>query len=152
MYNQFGYSNYGTYQQPFAQYQARSYQPMQQPQQIEQNQDVPFAFVRFGTLDEAKAYLIPPTKSVMFIKSDFSEFYIKSADTMGNPMLEVFNCSKQINNTNNNTTSEIQPNFELKQGDLDKFGVLTKENTKNFATLEQIKGIEAKIEQLKKEI
>lgn len=66
--------------------------PMQ-PQQPMQPQEIPFSDVRYGTLDEAKAYIVMPGKSAMFINRNLGEFYVKSANNMGEPLLETFKYS-----------------------------------------------------------
>lgn len=132
MYNNNPYSYYGyqpNYQQP-----TYNYQP--------QKQDVPFTIVRFGTLDEAKGYVVPPAKAIMFIKSDFTEFYIKSADNMGNPSLEIFKCSKIENNSTQSQTSDFNPKEFVKISDLNEF-------SKNFLTRDDLKLFTDKINELK---
>ena len=90
--NYMGMNQYGQYNPNYMQgYQAYQQQPLrQQPAQPVQNQDVPFSEVRYGTLDEAKAYIVMPTKSVMIINRGAGEFYIKTANSMGEPTLETF--------------------------------------------------------------
>ena len=91
MYNRNGYfGNYSPYYQ-------QSYMSYQQPQmQMQQTQpSVPFSDVRYGTLDEAKAHIVMPGGSVMFIDRNLGEFYVKSANQMGEPALEEFEFKKK---------------------------------------------------------
>lgn len=103
---------------------------------------MPFTIVRFGTLDEAKGYVVPPTKAIMFIKSDFTEFYIKSADNMGNPSLEIFKCSKVDNNTTPAVSSDFNPKEFVKISDLNEY-------SKNFLTRDDLKLFTDKINEIK---
>ena len=169
MYNN-GYMNYGyspynsantysynntPYYQPFAQQN----QQQNQSQQTMQYQDVPYSEVRYGTLEEAKAYIVAPMKAVMFINQDLSEFYVKSADNMGKPSLEVFKYSKSDTNSTKPVSSQNKPNINDFGDDFDLFvrrdelnSYLTKENVRDFATKKDIKGLVDKIEVLQKQL
>ena len=93
MNNQYGQS-YSGYMQPYMAYQQPQMQTRQQtPMEQPQNQDVPFSDVRYGTLDEAKGYIVAPNRAIMFIDQDKCQFYIKRADTMGKPYLETYKYS-----------------------------------------------------------
>jgi hypothetical protein len=118
-YASYGYNGYG-YQSPVTQQVQKPVQP----------QDFPFSVVRFGTLDEAKGHIVPPSKAIMFIKSDFSELYVKSADAMGNPALETFKCSR----VNENPTLPQTPA-------LDTEIFAKREELKNFVTADDIKAL-----------
>lgn len=142
MYNNNSYLNNMQYNtQPYASYgyNGYGYQPqVVQPQQVQkqsQGQDFPFAVVRFGTIDEAKAHIVPPSKAIMFIKSDFSEIYVKSADAMGNPALETFKCSR----IDENLTIPVSPVLDPKE-------FVKKEELKDFITADDIKGLSTKKE------
>lgn len=124
-YASYGYNGYG-YQSPVVQPQV---------QKPVQPQDFPFSVVRFGTLDEAKGHIVPPSKAIMFIKSDFSELYVKSADAMGNPALETFKCSRIYENLSIPVTPVLDPEIFAK-----------KEELKDFVTTEDIKGLSTKKE------
>ena len=102
MYNSYlgnnAYGMYANYTQPYGQYQATQMQMRQnpmQPQPQAQPQEMPFSDVRYGTLDEAKAHIVMPGKAVMFINRNLGEFYVKSANQMGEPLLETFKYSKR---------------------------------------------------------
>lgn len=43
-----------------------------------------------GTIDEAKAYIVSPLETAVFINRDKSELYIKSADNMGKSALQGY--------------------------------------------------------------
>jgi hypothetical protein len=148
-YNSYGYNNYGMYQP----------QVQNQIQKPVQPQDFPFSVVRFGTLDEAKAHIVPPSKAIMFIKSDFSEIYVKSADAMGNPALETFKCSRVDENMPMVVSPVLDTKDFVKIGDIndvvrkdDLKGLLTAEDGKNFITKDDLKGISSKLDQLDKQI
>lgn len=142
MYNANSYMGNMQYNtQPYASYGYNGYgyqSPVVQPQQVQkpvQPQDFPFSVVRFGTLDEAKGHIVPPSKAIMFIKSDFSEIYVKSADAMGNPALETFKCSR----IDENPTLTVSPVLDPKE-------FVRKDELSGFATAEDIKGLPTKQE------
>lgn len=151
-YNQYQTPNYNAYGQSYNMYQSQPIQqrPMQQQSSMTPPQDVPFSDVRFGTLDEAKAYIVPPMRSVMFINRNVGEFYIKTANNMGEPMLEVFKYSKVDNNPTPEVKSEFDPKDYVKSSDLADF--LRKNDIKGFVTQEDLRLINAKLEQLQKQI
>ena len=140
MYNTNSYMGNMQYNpQPYASYgyTGYGYQPQMQTsvQKPIQQQDFPFSVVRFGTLDEAKAHIVPPSKEIMFIKSDFTELYVKSADAMGNPALETFKCSRM----DENTTIAVSPVLDTKE-------FVRRDDLKGFVTSEDIKGLSTKKE------
>lgn len=151
--------SYGNYQAPAMQ-QRPMQQPIQQPaQQPMQAQDIPFREVRYGTLDEAKAHIVMPASSTMFIDRSKSEFYVKSANNMGEPSLETFKYSKIDNNSPQPVSPEIDHAKSVTERDLSNFathdelkGFLRHEDTKFFVTKEDLKGIETKLDQLQKQI
>lgn len=118
------FNNYGNYGNTYTPY-AQSYQ-MYQPQRTQEN---PFE-VRFGTLDEAKAYIVAPTRSAMFIDRANSCAYIKSADNMGNPLLEGFKYTRIDNYSTDNKTPEF-----------DTTELVRKDDIKDFVTTEQLKNV-----------
>ena len=151
--NQYGnqfYPAYGQNYTPYQSVQSQLRQNFMQPQQVAQTQDVPFTEVRFGTFDEAKAYIVPPLKAVMFINRNNSEFYIKSADNMGEPTLEAFKYSRVGDKPTEPIMPEFDPKDFVKTGDLK--GFLTFEDTKNFLTKDDLKGIDTKLDNLQKQI
>lgn len=164
-YMNYGYSPYGSagnygynstpYYQPYTQQAQQSIQPQQQIQR----QDVPYSEVRYGTLEEAKAYIVPPMKAVMFINQDISEFYIKSADNMGKPSLETFKYSKSTSNSSQPVSGENDPTEPARERDMKDFvkrnelePFLTAENAKDFVKKSDIKALTDKIEVLQKQI
>ena len=150
------YMNYGNPQLQ----QRPMQQPIQQPtQQPMQAQDIPFREVRYGTLDEAKAHIVMPASSTMFIDRSKSEFYVKSANSMGEPSLEAFKYSKIDNNSPQPVSSEIDHAKSVTERDLSNFAThdelkefLRHEDTKFFVTKDDLKGIETKLDQLQKQI
>ena len=123
------YNNiYGQYPnfQGYNQQQFNQYQPKQQENVFE---------VRYGTFDEAKAYIVAPTKSAMFIDRNNSMAYIKSTDFYGNPNLESFKFSK------------VEPNTRPVKS-TEEF--LTKKDAEFFLTKEDLKSIDEKFTSLEK--
>lgn len=76
------YNGYGMYQQP--------------------RQEAPKML--YGTIDEAKAYIVSPLETVVFINRDKSELYIKNADNMGRSTMQGYKLS---------ALSEEQPKQEI---------------------------------------
>lgn len=114
------FNNYGSY--GFQTYPQNFYQP---PIKQENNIDI-----RFGTLDEAKAHLVAPNKSAVFVDRTNSCAYVKSVDSMGNPMLEGFKITKMENTPSNNKTPEFDTKDFVKQDDI-----------KDFVTTKQLKNV-----------
>ena len=147
--NQYGnqyYQGYGQTYNPYQNMQMNA-RPTQSTNLV---QDVPFIEVRFGTLDEAKAYIVPPTKAVMFIDRDISQFYIKSADNMGKPTLESFKYSALTNNPNEDKSFKFDPSEFVKTGDLKDF--LTRKDLEDFITKDDIKNLTIEMDKLKKKV
>lgn len=129
------YNNYLGNNQ-YAQQYYPNYMPNYNYQQTPIQQDSPME-LKFGTLDEAKAYIVPPTKSVMFIDKDKSEFYVKTADNMGKSVLEEYKYSKTINNPTETNSFNLD-------------GFLKREEASLFATKEDIANINARLEEISK--
>lgn len=154
MYNNQFYPN-TQYGQPYNyMYQNQMPQKPLQPQQ-----EMPFKEVRYGTIDEAKAHIVMPNQSVMFINRNIGEFYVKSANNMGEPLLETFKFEKVDNLSENTQKADIDTNLFVKRDDLkdvvtkeDLKMFLTADNTKNFVTKEDIKTLADKVEALQKQI
>ena len=100
------------------------------PQQTQQFQNNAFSKVIYGTLDEAKAYILTPNESIMIINKELGEFYVKTADTMGKSVLEGFKYSKIDNNSSQGVSAEIDTKEFVKTSDLDKFA--TKQELENI--------------------
>lgn len=124
MYNNI-YSQYPSYQ-GYNQQQFTQYQPRQQENVFE---------VRYGTFDEAKAYIVAPTKSAMFIDRNNSMAYLKSTDFYGNPNLESFKFSK------------VEPNVKPVESEEQ---YLTRKDAEFFVTKEDLKNINDKFISLEK--
>ena len=113
------------------------------PQQTQQFQSNAFSKVIYGTLDEAKAYILTPNESIMIINKELGEFYVKTADVMGKSVLEGFKYSKIDNNSSQPVSAEIDTKEFVKTSDLDKFA--TKQELENIyqqlaSIQEQVKG------------
>ena len=147
------YTPYNGYVQPYMayqqQYQNRQPVQMQQPQQ-EPQQDIPFSEVRYGTLDQAKGYIVMPNRAVMFIDQDKSEFYINRADAMGKPYLETYKYYPLSNLPQKDEKSPEDGKNDFKMPDLGNF--LTKEDAELFPTRKELDEIYKKLEQLQKKI
>lgn len=159
-YGNYGYGvGYGTnpyyqgYQQPYQQNQFMNVNRQEQAQPIQNIQpiqDIPFSDVRYGTLDEAKGYIVAPTRAVMFIDQDKSQFYIKRADSMGKPTLESYKYSSLDKSSNDvEITATPQENF-VKPEQLK--GFLTLKDAEGFITRKDLDEIYAKLELLQKKI
>lgn len=150
------YNNYSGYY-GYPQYNSMSYQQYQQPmaqQQImsnqQQNNEIPFSEMHFGTIKEAEAYIVAPMKSAVFYNRGLGEIYIKSADAMGNPYLETFKKVGVENNTTKAETSEFDPKMFVKSEDLKNF--ITKDDLNDFLTTNDFDQIMQEIDRLKKRI
>lgn len=153
-------NSYLSYQQPYMGYLSQP-QQMQNRQQFQmspvnqnqsQNEPInrPFTDVRIGTLDEAKAHIVGVNNAIMFIDKQNSQFYIKRADSMGNPYLEVYKYSLVNDNAPEQKTSDIDPNLFVKKEEIKNF--ITKDDIKNFITREDLSNIDSKIEEIHKKI
>lgn len=150
--NYMGYGQYSQYNPNYMQgYQGFQQQrPMQQPlqqtptQQPMQSQEPPFSEVRYGTLDEAKAYIVMPNRAVMFINRGVGEFYIKSANSMGEPTLETYKYTNALD-TKIELESEEKP---LEP----KVSYVKKEDLKDYATIDDLNRFEQTLEDMGKKI
>lgn len=135
MYNNNYYGN-AQYVPPYNyMYQNQTQQKIIQPIQ----QEMLFSDIRFGTLDEAKAYLLTSNKPALFINRNNSEFYIKSLNSIGEPVLETFKYGKVDNLSNQPQTPVLDTNLLVKKDDL-----------KDFATKDDVKSISEKINSIEK--
>ena len=149
-------AGYSPFYQPS--YMAYQQQPTQQPQmqmqtqqtQPIQNQCVPFSDVRYGTIDEAKAYIVMPNASVMFIDKNLGEFYIKSANQMGEPSLEEFVFKKKGLDKKEEVKEEPKQEVDFKE--FVKFddikGLLSEKDAKNFITREELKNLNSRFDKM----
>lgn len=113
------------------------------PQQTQQFQNNAFSKVIYGTLDEAKAYILTPGESIMIINKELGEFYVKTADSMGKSYLEEFDYGKKEKISSQSVSTEIDTKEFVKTSDLDKFA--TKQELENIyqqlaSIQEQVKG------------
>lgn len=151
--NYMGYGQYPqynpNYMQGYQSFQQQQQRPMQQPVQQApapqpvQNQEVPFSEVRYGTLDEAKAYIVMPSRAVMFINRGIGEFYIKSANSMGEPTLETYKY----------TSAEKDFVVELEEKkEESKPSYVKKEDLKDYATLDDLNRFEGTLTEINKKV
>ena len=140
------YQGYG--QQPYPQYQPMQQRPQMQPMvqnqpPVEQQQDIPFSEVRYGTRAEAEARVVLPNKASMFIDRNLGEIYIKTANYMGEPTFQefVFKPKEMIAEMPVVKETKVEtPNF------------LTKEDVKDFLKKGDLKTIDEKLEYLERQI
>lgn len=138
------YQNYGQYYQG-QNYQQQNYQPTSyippyfQSQQSRQVQDLPE--MRFGTIDEAKSQVVLPNKTIIFVNRKLTEAYVKSANEMGEPSFKVLKYTDITETLSAGNSSNVDASNFVKQDDL-----------KGFATLEDIKSLESKFEELKNKL
>lgn len=141
--NYMGYSQYPQYNPNYMQGYQAFQQPIQrpmQPQPIQTNQEIIFSEVRYGTAEEAKAHLVPPNKAVMFINRNVGEFYIKSANGMGEPTFETFTYSK--------ADVPVTPTTNTQE----KLDFIKREDLKDYITFDDLNRFEEQIAQLDKKV
>jgi hypothetical protein len=124
-----------TYQQPnYQQNYIPPYFQAQQPQR--QVQELPE--MRFGTIDEAKGHMVMPNKMIVFVNRRLNEAYVKSANEIGEPCFRVLKYSDITELSSQPVSSNLDGSNFVKQDDL-----------KGFATVEDIKALESRFEELK---
>ena len=111
------------------------------PQQTQQFQANAFSKVLYGTIDEAKAYMLLPNESIMIINKELGEFYVKIADSMGKSLLEEFYYGKKEKKSSESVSAELDTKELVKTSDL-----------VNFATKEDLKGVYEQLESIKTQI
>ena len=159
-YPNYGYGvGYGTnpyfqgYQQPYQQNQFMNTNRQEQSQPIQNLQpfqDIPFSDVRYGTVDEAKGYIVAPNRAVMFIDQDKSQFYIKRADAMGKPTLESYKYSSLDKLSKETQTQPTELNLFVKREELNDF--LTKKDLNGFLTAKDLTEINEKLAKMQKQL
>lgn len=103
-----------------------------------QNNDI---IVKYGTQKEAEPFIVPPTKSAIFLNKASGEIYVKSTDNMGNSSFATF---KQVFLSDNSTDTQkpvIDPKEFVKRDDL-----------KGFASKEDVESLLAKIKELESKV
>lgn len=124
----------GQYQQPMPQMQQNiPQQPMQipvQPMPQKPTNDIIWVQGEAG----AKGYLVAPNNTVVLWDTENPVIYIKTADMNGIPSMRVLDFIERNGNVQNSSQNDPKKH-ECKCGD-------------NFATKEQIKALEGKIEDL----
>lgn len=118
------YNNY-TYGYGYPQYS------MGYPQynQVQEQNDI---IVKYGTRKEAEPFIVPPTKSAVFLNKVDGEVYVKSTDNMGNSSFATF---KQVVLSDNPT--------ETQKPVLDPKEFVSRQEFDNL--LEKLKELEAKV-------
>lgn len=147
--NYMGYGQYPqynpNYMQGYQAYQQQVQRPMQQPMQQtaqqEQSQGIPFSEVRYGTLDEAKGHIVMPNRAIMFINRGVGEFYIKSANSMGEPTLETYKYTS-INEVSNKEPEQTKENPSY----------VKREELKDYITLDDLNQIEKHLNDVEKKV
>lgn len=107
-----------------------SYNSPQMQRPIAPQNQIPFSDVRYGTLDEAKAQLVMPSNSIMFINRNLGEVYIKSANHLGEPFLDIYVFKKKDENNPINTAPSINLEDFVKKEDIKDF--VTKKDLENL--------------------
>lgn len=118
------YNNY-TYGYGYPQYS------MGYPQynQVQEQNDI---IVKYGTRKEAEPFIVPPTRSAVFLNKVDGEVYVKSTDNMGNSSFATF---KQVILSDNPT--------ETQKAVLDPKEFVSRQEFDNL--LEKLKELEAKV-------
>lgn len=118
------YNNY-TYGYGYPQYS------MGYPQynQVQEQNDI---IVKYGTRKEAEPFIVPPTRSAVFLNKLDGEVYVKSTDNMGNSSFATF---KQVVLSDNPT--------ETQKPVLDPKEFVSRQEFDNL--LEKLKELEAKV-------
>lgn len=108
-----------------------------------------FQDVIYGTIDEAKGWIIAPNTKVMIVDVDKSMFYIKSADIMGKPTLECFRYFK-VSDEDDKGFVSAEPKEFVKPSELNEF--VKKAEIENYVTSNDFKKVLTEIDKLKKRI
>lgn len=159
-----GYGSYlgssGLYNPYQATYQPNQFQGAQgqingsQGQYMQQNtNDMPIQGVKFVNADEAKAFMVMPNTRVMLMDRNNSLFYIKSADSLGQSMLETYEFRKVDNSKTDTANTDAKSNIDLEQ-------FVKKDQLDDIVTTEKLNSelktvkdeLSTKIEELKKSI
>lgn len=76
--------------------------------QVQEQNDI---IVKYGTRKEAEPFIVPPTKTAVFLNKLDGEVYLKSTDNMGNSSFATF---KQVV-LSDNTTETQKPVLDTKE-------------------------------------
>ena len=146
--NNYGYGTYGQRILPQTQQmgqpmqpQAQSQAPSQMQQPIPQIQDV-----RYGTEEEAKAFIVFPNASAYFIDEPKGRLYVKTANNVGASSMSYFAITPINADGTPIKPQEPTPqvNFDefIKKSDLEKLGLVSVQEFKALADrFEQMKKI-----------
>ena len=141
MYGQNPYQNYPYSGYGMPTYGQRQYipqppqQPMSQPQaQVQQQMpmqyETPIQAVRYATEEEAKAFIVYPNLSAVFIDEGKSKVYLKTANNAGVSSIRCYNEEKAKDESQNKA-----PQRQSEQVDFGQFA--NKEQLKGFVTIQQ---------------
>jgi hypothetical protein len=138
MYGQYPYGTNSymgmNYQNPYAYQQRQNTQP-QMPAQTQQVQPQMPATpqiqdIRYGTEEEAKAFIVYPNASAYFIDEPKGRLYVKTANNIGASSMSYFSLTPINADGSPITPPEEKPQIDmadyLKKEDLEKFGFITK--------------------------
>ena len=120
-----GYSGYAT---PYQNYNILA---QQKQQSVQNTQQSPFNDVRIATEAEATAHFLFPNTRVLLMDINNNVFWIKSADSLGQSVMEKYTFAKVDSNTASSTDAP-------------------KINYENFATKDELKTVSEHIERLDK--
>lgn len=126
-----GYQNPYSQRQPIQPQMQMQNQPQAQPQMTPpQIQDL-----RYGTEEEAKAFIVYPNSSAFFIDEQKGRLYIKSANNMGASNINYFTLTPINADGTPIKAQEPVPEVDmgeyLKKSDLAKFGFVTLDQLDN---------------------
>lgn len=113
----------------------------QQYNQMQENNDINFYAVKYGTQKEAEPYIVPPTRSALFFNKPSGEIYIKSTDNMGNSSFVTY---KQVFLSDNPS--------ETQKAVLDPKEFVRTDDLKDFATKEDVESLLLKLKELEEKV
>lgn len=139
MYGQYPYQNptymANNYQNNYTFQRQNSNPQMQYPNQVQaqpqMQQPIPqIQEVRYGTEEEAKAFIVYPNASAYFIDHSKGKLYIKSSNSAGMPSLEYFSLTPINSDGTPIKQQEPQPQIDMgeyiKKSELEKLGFITR--------------------------
>lgn len=100
--------------------------------QMQENNDINFYAVKYGTRKEAEPFIVPLTRSALFFNKVDDEIYIKATDNMGNSSFKTY---KQVF-LSDNPSEPQKPVLDTKE-------FVSRQEFDNV--LEKLKELEAKV-------
>ena len=147
MFGQYGYATPSymgnTYQNPYQrqnQPQQMQYQPQPQIQAQPQQLTPQIQDVRYGTEEEAKAFIVFPNASAFFIDEPKSRLYIKTANNVGASSMSYFALTPI-----NADGTPIKPQEEKPQIDMSEYVKKSDLADFNFITMVQLEEMMTKL-------